>query len=259
MKTNVCGIEFYYEVRGEGYPLVMIMGWGGNKDWWPELFLQNLEKNYKLILIDNRGSGRTGESEGLYSISQFAKDTIELLNHLDIAEAHFFGISMGGMIVQEITLCYPNRVKKLILGCTTCGIKNGVSFSYGIFEAFIKQLLFRDQNLKQFLVSLAFSRQTRDMAVREFIKNAAIAPISEKNRWKQFFACISFDSFSRLKDINKPTLIMTGTKDILISPKNSEILSKQIPNSQLIKFHGMSHAFISDAPDKVYEEIIRFL
>jgi len=111
----------YYEIHGEGFPYVMIMAMAGDINWWTPEIIEASSQNYKTIIFDNRGTGQTDESAMDYSIKMFADDTVGLMDALNIEKAHIFGACMGGMIAQEIALTYPDRVEKLILGCTHCG------------------------------------------------------------------------------------------------------------------------------------------
>jgi pimeloyl-ACP methyl ester carboxylesterase len=117
-KVKVNDIHMYYETKGEGYPLVMIYGFGGNLNAWDPRLVEGLSKHFKLILFDHRGAGRTDESDREYTIRLFADDTAGLMNALGISRANVLGISMGGMIAQELAINYPRNVSKLIL-CST--------------------------------------------------------------------------------------------------------------------------------------------
>ena len=258
-KVQVNDIEMYYEVHGSGEPLVMIMGWTANLNVWSPEMVEVLAEHFQVILFDNRGAGRSGSSQGGYLMSQFASDTIGLMDALKIEKAHVFGVSLGGMIAQEVALKYPERVNRLILGCTTCGPIYGKLFSPGLMEWFTKFALNPKMSGNQLLVNLTFSRDTRDMAVRHAIKAGFVAPITPENQKKQLHAAMRFNSYHRLKKLCHPTLVMTGDKDLLIPPKNSKILAQQIPNSKLVILKGMSHAFYADSPDKSFAAILKFL
>jgi pimeloyl-ACP methyl ester carboxylesterase len=118
---DIAGTDLYYERRGEGEPLLLIQGLGGNSLHWGEGFLGGLEDGFELILFDNRGAGRSGPLEGEHTIADLAGDALGLLDALEIDSAHVVGISMGGMVAQEIVLSAPERVRTLTLGCTFPG------------------------------------------------------------------------------------------------------------------------------------------
>lgn len=120
-KAKVNDINIYYDVQGDGFPLVMIMGFLGNADCWDPRLTPELSDKFKMIMFDNRGAGRTDVSDKEFSMRLFAEDTVGLMDMLNIPKAHVLGISMGGMIAQELALNYPGRVEKLILSSTLCG------------------------------------------------------------------------------------------------------------------------------------------
>ena len=117
-KVKVNDIQIYYEVHGEGFPLVMIYGSTGRLDGWDPRLVEGLSKHFKLVLFDNRGAGRTETSNREYTVRLFADDTAGLMDALGISKAHILGISMGGAIAQELVLNYPEKVSKLVL-CST--------------------------------------------------------------------------------------------------------------------------------------------
>ena len=120
-KTKSNDINIYYEVHGKGFPLVMIMGLGGNVFQWDPTLIREMSKRYKTVIFDNRGAGRTDAPKIDYSPKMFADDTVRLMDELKMQKAHILGLSMGGGIAQEIALSYPQRLEKLILCCTSCG------------------------------------------------------------------------------------------------------------------------------------------
>ncbi|MCJ7772464.1 MAG: alpha/beta hydrolase, partial [Desulfobacterales bacterium] len=127
-KIKANGIELYYEIHGQGEPLVMIMGLRRNAEWWYAQ-IPTLSKHFKVIVFDNRGAGRSDKPKIDYSIRLFADDTAQLMDVLNIKSAHVIGISMGGYIAQELAINYPDRIKNLILGCTSCGGERAVLMS----------------------------------------------------------------------------------------------------------------------------------
>ncbi len=261
-KITLSNTQLYYEIHGEGPPLIMIMGWCGNKDWWSRDYLTSLSKKFKIIIFDNRGAGRSKQSRGLVSIKLLAKDTLELINKLNISKVNVIGVSMGGMIAQELAILAPDRVDKLILGCTNCGLFHGKIISKTSIKLW-KSLLHEKKRMtkKLFINYLLFSKDistTEDRALIEFKENIKIAPINNKDRYKQLLACLLFNSYKRLPEIKNPTLIVTGKNDALIAPENSKILNKRMPNSQIITFEDLGHCFFVESK-KIAQTTINFL
>ena len=111
------GIEINYEIYGSGPPLTMIMGMGCSARQW-QWMGPVFAESFKVITFDNRGAGRSGKPEMDYSTEMFADDTCALMDVLGIPRTHLFGVSVGGMIAQRFALKYPERVERLVLGCT---------------------------------------------------------------------------------------------------------------------------------------------
>ena len=111
-KIKVDDLNLYYEIHGEGFPLVMIMGISGDAYWWDSAVINELSKEFKTIIFDHIGIGRS-DGPARTQIKKMADDTVGLMNALDIEKAHVFGISMGGMIAQLMAINYPQRVLTL--------------------------------------------------------------------------------------------------------------------------------------------------
>jgi pimeloyl-ACP methyl ester carboxylesterase len=109
-KVTVGDLDMCCQVSGEGSPLVMIQGLTANMDWWPPPMLADLSSSYRTLILDNRGAGRTEAPPGEFTVKQFADDTAGLMDACGFERAHVMGISMGGMIAQELVLNYPDKV-----------------------------------------------------------------------------------------------------------------------------------------------------
>ena len=125
MFVDHSGAKLYWEEHGAGDPLLLIMGLGASLEAWDRI-APALAKKYRTILFDNRGVGRSDVPPGPYSLETMADDAAAVLDAADVPSAHVMGISMGGMIAQELALRHPRRVRKLILGCTSCGGREAV-------------------------------------------------------------------------------------------------------------------------------------
>ena len=251
---SINGINMYYKEEGQGFPLLGIMGLGANSDWWPPGLINELATKYRFVMPDNRGAGRTECPEENWSIETNASDTVALMDALGIEKAHVMGFSMGGSIAQAIAIHYPDRVGKLILSCTFCGFTSGVSpcdETMDMLGAFATGTLSPEETARK-TAELLFSRHTfaaYPELVEGFVWLYNIAPISQDGLIKQMAAGLRFDSHDLLNHIKAPTLIMTGSEDILIPPDNSDILHQNIPGSRLMKFAPAGHAFMSEVPE----------
>src|SRR5262249_35935611 len=115
--AKVGDVDLYYEEHGKGFPCLLIMGLAAHSTAWV-LQVAEFAERYRAIAFDNRGVGRSSKPPGPYTIHQMADDAVGLLDALDVRRAHVVGVSMGGMIAQEVALRHPHRVQGLVLACT---------------------------------------------------------------------------------------------------------------------------------------------
>ena len=120
-KVKVDDINIGYKIFGKGNPLLLIMGYGGTMNNWDPKVIKNLSQNHTIIVFDNRGVGNTDSGNKNFTISQFAKDAVGLLNALKINKTDVLGFSMGGFIAQELALNNPEKINKLVIYASNCG------------------------------------------------------------------------------------------------------------------------------------------
>jgi pimeloyl-ACP methyl ester carboxylesterase len=260
---NSNGINLYYEIHGDGKPIVMIMGLSANIDWWTPEFLKAIADRFKVIIFDNRDAGRSEKSKEEYAIKTFADDTIGLIDELGIERAHFLGVSMGGMIAQEIALNYPERVKKLVLCSTNCGNPKSKLPSQEVLDVLMQEKPdITPEEIVEDTIPLLFTEEYRNShpnEVEEAKENMLKAPIEPEAYRRQVNAILKFNSGRSLKKMEIPTLIIQGKKDILVPPENAEILSDLIPNSEVRFFDKSAHAIFSHETEEVKNVILNFL
>ena len=251
-----------YKVSGDGFPLVMIMGLGATLDWWEPAMVEELSKQHKTIIFDNRGIGQTDKPDMKYSIKMFAADTVNLMSELEIERAHVLGISMGGMIAQEVALSYPERVEKLVLCSTAASIPWPLKLLARLFAGAYKGRMKTPEKTREMLISGIFSKDfikaNPDKIERVKQRAFKITPIFDEFKC-QLQATMGFDSRKRLKNINKPVFIMHGKLDSLISYKASLQLVQLIPYSKLMLFEKTAHALFSQEPEKTIKPLLEFL
>jgi pimeloyl-ACP methyl ester carboxylesterase len=263
--AKVNGIEIYYEIKGEGSPLALLCGFTLSSDTWEAELIKQLAGRHKLVLFDNRGTGRSTKPVEEYSIKTMADDLAGLLDEINIPGTHVYGHSMGGLIAQEFALNHSDKVMKLVLGCTYCGGKKNVT-SREVFDLF--QNLSRgkfpempQEELIDYFLRLAYSpnylRDNRENIIKRLIKNKYPSP---PDTWvKHAMAVTSFDASERIGEIKKPTLILHGEEDDFIAPYNSKILNRNIPDSKLVTLKDAGHTFIVEAREKAVKLILGFL
>lgn len=243
-KAFVNGIHIYYEVYGRGEPILLIMGLGGSALGWQSQ-IPTLSQRLRVIAFDNRDAGRSDIIEAEYSIADMADDAAGLLGHLRVGSAHVYGVSMGGMIAQEVVLRHPECVRTLILGCTSpCPLatppsERAVRDMTEAAELPVREAF--ERNIWMGYSDAYLATHKDELWLRAQVEAGLQPPLEAWRR--QYFAAAKFDVRERLGQIGAPTLVMTGDQDPLVPPENSRLLAESIPGAQLVVFPGGRHAF----------------
>jgi 3-oxoadipate enol-lactonase len=143
--ARVGEIELDYDRAGTGPPLLAIMGMSGTKAHWGEPFLESLRGDFETIAYDHRGVGQSSRLEGPITIAQLAHDAAALLDSLELDTAHVLGISMGGMVAQELALAHPEKIRTLTLGCTYCGGEGSALASQDVMSRLAEAMMSGDR------------------------------------------------------------------------------------------------------------------
>lgn len=260
-RIRVGDIEMAYNLMGDGAPLVMIMGLFANSDWWEPELLDSLSKHFRLLVFDNRGSGRSEAGREAFTIKLFAGDVAGLMETLGIDRAHVFGVSMGGMIAQQFALDYPGKVDSLALGCTMCSWTHAHLHLLEIADHLAGDPIREEAYLRR-VAELAFPAKWIAANPERFAsieERAKIKPIHPVEAAKQLLAVLHFSSCDDLHRVQAPTRITCGSADILIPPENSAMIAGNIPGSQLRVFEGGGHGYFIQYRDEVASDLIDFL
>lgn len=264
-KARVNGIDLYYQVHGQGHPLLLIQGFGGGHEGW---FFQTraFKKHYQVIVFDNRGIGRTDRSPGPYTVKTMADDAVGLMDHLSIDRAHVLGMSLGGMVAQEVAINHPQRVKKLVLVVTSPGegeitdihpeMLKAIGIREGSTQPDLRSVDFR--KLMSTLVSLGFNKRLYRMILVPLAKYH-LKRVGVEGLLEQMEAVVGHSTLDRLHLIEAPTLVITGTEDRIVPPRSSDEIAGRIPNARLVKVEGGSHAFFMEMRGRFNREVLDFL
>ncbi|HEX6391528.1 MAG TPA: alpha/beta fold hydrolase [Solirubrobacteraceae bacterium] len=246
-------MELHVARRGSGEPLLMIMGLAGTHVSWGDPFLGRLEDGFDCIAFDNRGIGMSPPVSGPFTIRDLADDAAAVLDRLELESAHVLGISMGGMIAQELALAHPERIRTLTLGCTYCGGPGSA-----LLDPADGQRLFaawssgdREQALKtgyELNVSEAFAAVEANYG--PFREMALSVPARLPTMMLQVQAVAAHDTQSRLGEIALPTLVIHGTADRMVPFANGELLASKIPGARLEAMDGVGHMFWWERPEE---------
>jgi pimeloyl-ACP methyl ester carboxylesterase len=242
-------------MEGEGEPLVFVHGFGTKYQGW-NFQISYFKKKMKIIALDNRGVGKSSRPNYPYTIDMFVEDLKALLEHLNIQDKiNLCGISLGGMIVQNFAIKYPEMVKTLIPCATSAYYLPGP-----LMESFE---LIKDLTLEEQAEALLPFKE--DQKLFNSIKNDAIfiTPMRNPTRFQDYMnqanAISTHDTRNFLKTIKIPTLIIGAQKDRLIPPLHQEFLHENIEGSKLVIMKGCGHAFTIEEPEKVNELIWNFI
>lgn len=238
------GITIHYEERGEGDPLILIMGLGADNTLWED-HVKEYEQHFRCILMDNRGAGESDKPDGPYSTKTMADDTAGLMDALGIDKAHVAGISMGGAIAQELALNHPDKVRTLVLVSTWAKCNN---YAATVFEHFrkIRETAKADDFL-ELLQLWIFAPPFYDGHMDDLHQGQQDAvddenPMPQHAFSAQCDACIHHNTVGRLDQIKVPTLITIGNRDIFTPPEFSQYLHANIVGSEIFFFEGCGHA-----------------
>ena len=254
-------VHIAWERHGAGQPLLLIHGLGYARWGW-EPVLPGLVEQFDVILFDNRGIGESDAPPGPYTAAEMADDAVRVLDEAGVERAHVVGTSLGGMIAQELALSHPERVDRLVLACTTPGGPNA-------------------HPMPQETVALIAEAATLEPAValRRFVENA-LAPSTVETRpelvdrimehrlataqqpaaWAaQAAAGMGFDAYDRLGTLTAPTHVVTGTDDVVVDPRNSELLVRLLPNATSAEAPGCGHLFFWERPAAFVRDLASFL
>ncbi|NOZ85534.1 MAG: alpha/beta hydrolase [Deltaproteobacteria bacterium] len=253
------GVLLHYEIKGEkGEPLLMLRGLSRSLDYWMGLD-EILSQRFRVIVMDNRGVGRSSKPTGLWSIEEMADDTAAVIGASGLAPVCLFGMSLGGMVAQETVLRHPLLVSRLILACTTPGPKKGYrplpSAVAGLILAGLLPLSISNEIVTRLTLSDEFRKQDESVG-HSWLELGRKGPVSRISVFKQMLAVLGHDTGDRLGQINAPTLVMTGTADSIIDSRNSELMAELIPGAKLEYIHGAGHDFPAELP-KLTADLIK--
>ncbi len=237
------GAKIFYQIRGVGKPLILIMGFGADGDVW-ELHAAEYEKHFQCIILDNRGVGKSDQPEGPYSTAMMADDVIAVMDHTGVEKTAVAGISMGGAIAQSLALNYPDRVSCLALISTWPKFNN---YAKTVYEN-LKKLRVTStpadfmELLQLWIFAPPFYKDGMD-SLKEGQAGATNNPNPQTKAGfdGQLDACIGHDVVDRLEEIDIPTLITVGDMDIFTPPAFSKILHQGIKNSEYVNFPTGGH------------------
>lgn len=258
-KVGAGGIELYYERAGSGEPLLLIQGMSGTHAAWGAPFRSTLEAEFDCVVFDNRGVGFSGDVTEPFTIAEMAADAVALLDALEIGSAHVLGISMGGMIAQELALAHPTRLRSLTLGCSYCGGPGSQLMDPADFQGLVEAMASGDQNRvfrAMYELNLSPGFRAEESRFPEFVAMAEAVPVPRRTVELQLQAILGHDTSARLPGLALPTLVIHGTVDRVLGYPNGPLIASLIPGSRLETLDEVGHMFWWEQP-ALAAELIR--
>ncbi|MDZ7727728.1 MAG: alpha/beta fold hydrolase [Dehalococcoidia bacterium] len=258
--ATVNGLSLYYEVHGQGEPLVLVSGQGSDHHTW-DFVRDDFAARYQVIVFDHRGTGHSDKPESPpYSTRGFAADVVGLLDALGIERAHAYGISMGGRICQWLGIDHGDRMGALVLGCTTPGNAHGVPRPPEV-DAKMANRPSEPAEVVQFLVEQMVSPEWAEQhpeyveAVWQRVRN----PIPEFARKLHYQASEGHDTWDSLSAIANPVLVIHGDNDQVNPSANAPLLADRIPGAELHIVPGGRHGYFNEFRGEASRVVLDFL
>lgn len=258
------GCRLYWETDGTpaGPPLLLVRGFARSSRYWGAGLRALLAARFRLILVDNRGVGRSDATRPPYTTALMADDLAAVLDAAGVDRAHVFGMSLGGMIGQQLALRHPARIDRLVLGCTTPGGRNAIRYPLRGVLTLLRAGAAPPHRAMRIIAPLALSRETlerRPEVIDAWVEVARSEPRHRAGLFGQLLAAARHDAWDALPRINAPTLVLTGDADWLIDADNSRRIAARIPGARLQLIPGAGHDFATDRPDETVAALTGFL
>ena len=252
-------MRLYAEEHGDGHPLLLLTGLG-YAIWSWQRQIPAWSRRFRVVAVENRGTGRSPKPPGPYSIEQMADDAAGML---DSRRAHVAGFSMGGYIAQTLALRHPQLVERLVLMCTGTG-----SPAYARLPAETRAAwdAFADRTPQEFArntMPFSFAPGWTDEHPGEFeqlLRDRLKFPTPQEAWRAQYDACEAFvDRISPVEEIAVPTLVLHGDADRVVPYENGVELARRTPGAELVTFRGGGHLFFIEQHERVNATVVAFL
>jgi pimeloyl-ACP methyl ester carboxylesterase len=241
--------QLYYERSGAGGPLLLIQGMSATHLAWGRPFLEQLERSFECIVFDHRGMGRSGRAELPFG----------LLDALGVEQADVVGISMGGMVAQEMALSRPERLRTLTVGATYCGGPEGALMDPADLQMLSEAMAARDRDgvyraMWEINLSPAFRGEDEEARYAAFREMAEGLPAPAAVIVEQMRACAAHDTSERLAELRVPTQVIHGTADRLLRVENGKQIARLLAVEPKL-LEGVGHMFWWEQPQRSAELI----
>jgi 3-oxoadipate enol-lactonase len=253
------GARIYWHALGKGEPLVLIMGLGCSSSMWFRL-TPRLAKRNRVIMLDNRGVGRTEAPYFLvHQVTTMARDVVAVLEAAGESSAHIMGLSMGGMIAQQLAIDHPQTVRSMILAATNCGGSRAILAEEKVWRLlFSKGELAPEEALRAMQPYTYAANTPRSLIEEDILVRLANYP-TLRGYQAQLYGLMGWTSYTGLSEVRARTLVLHGEEDQLIPPQNGRLLADRIPDAKLIEIENASHWLHTDQLDRIVAAVQAFI
>ena len=251
-------VELAYELLGEGPPLLLIQGLGYGGRGWGRV-LEVLAEDFTVAAFDNRGFGASDVPPGPYSTRELAEDARSVLDAAGFGRAHVLGASLGGMVAQELALAHRERVDKLVLACTTPGGASSFPMPAQTASLMLEAAELPPEVALRRFVENALGEGSSAELVQQIVAYRTANPPDLGGWQSQAAAGATHDAYDRIGRIAAPALVLHGTEDAVVDPRNANLLVKWIPGARVELLPGAGHLLFWEEPDRFAQLVRAFL
>jgi len=258
-------LRIAYELRGTMHRrrpwLVLIQGMGFDRSGW-EPVLPKLRRHFRLVLVDNRGCGRSDRPAGLFAVAAMAGDIVAVLDDAGIRKAHVMGASLGGMVAQELAVTHPERVDGLVLACTTPGWPFACPMPRASVRLILTTAGLPAEVARRRHTENALSARTvqhHPELVDRLLELQDSQPADPTALSAQAAAGALYAGRLRQARIGARTLVLHGGADTVVDPRNGRLLANRIPDARLVMFPELGHLLFWEDPDGFTDAVTSFL
>ena len=247
--SGLTATTLHVEREGSGEPLLWITGFAISSDIFAPV-VGDYTASYDCIRYDNRGAGRSHAPWRPTSVPELAGDAVRLLDALGVESAHVYGLSMGGMVAQELAIRFPDRVRALVLGATWHGGPGVALPSARVAADFARRTAPREVRA-EIVAGILFTDEYRAREperVREHVLRLAQHPASPQGLLSHGLASTWHDTRARLGQVQAPTLVLHGAQDRLTPVANASVLAERIPDATLVVLPDAGHGYLLQDP-----------
>jgi 3-oxoadipate enol-lactonase len=237
------------QTEGRGSPVLLVMGLAYPAAAW---FRQVpvLARQHRVLSVDNRGAGGSAQAPGApYTVELMTDDCLAVLDAAGVEKAHVVGISMGGLMAQELGLSHPERVQSLTLMATHPGIANAV-LPQEVVEFLTTRASMSAEERGEFSIPFNYHPATPRHLIEEDWKAREAGTAGPEGYAAQGGTAL-WSGRDRLPTMSVPTQVVVGAQDRLVVPANSELIAEAIPDAKLVLVEGANHILTTDQADEV--------